>query len=141
VRQELVLISSAARSAIEEHALLVRPFECCGLLSGEDEVITQAHPLRNEAVNPQTRYFASPQDLFAAMRRIRISGQKMLGVYHSHPRTEAYPSATDIEMAFYPEAVYFILSLEPRAELRAFKIDGARIENIEVSLVEPRINF
>jgi proteasome lid subunit RPN8/RPN11 len=70
--------------------------------------------------------------LFAAMRRIRESGQSLLGVYHSHPRTPAYPSASDVEMAFYPEAFYFIISLEPSIELRAFKIEDARIEDIDI---------
>ena len=66
------------------------------------------------------------------MRRIRESGQALLGVYHSHPRTAAYPSASDVEMAFYPEAFYFIISLEPSVELRAFKIEDARIEDVEI---------
>jgi len=64
---------------------------------------------RNDADKPETRYFATPEELFAAMRRIRESGQALLGVYHSHPRTAAYPSASDVEMAFYPEAFYFII--------------------------------
>jgi proteasome lid subunit RPN8/RPN11 len=68
------------------------------------------------------------------MRRIRESGQTLLGVYHSHPRTPAYPSASDVEMAFYPEAFYFIISLEPNVELRAFKIEGSRIEDVQVSI-------
>jgi len=56
----------------------------------------------------------------------------LLGVYHSHPRTPAYPSVSDVEMAFYPEAYYFIISLEPSIELRAFKIEDARIEDVEI---------
>jgi proteasome lid subunit RPN8/RPN11 len=79
--------------------------------------------------------FASPEDLFAAMRRIREADQRLLGIYHSHPRTSAYPSSADVEMAFYPEAFYFIISLESSPDLRAFKIEGARIEDIEVSVV------
>jgi proteasome lid subunit RPN8/RPN11 len=104
------------------------------VLSGANGVITEIHPLRNEADKPETRYFATPEDLFAATRRIRESGQSLLGVYHSHPRSPAYPSASDVEMAFYPEAFYFIISLEPRLELRAFKIEGAKIEDVEISV-------
>ncbi len=127
-----IRITQSVRLAIEEHALKSRPAECCGLLSGRDSVITEIHPLRNDADKPETRYFATPEELFAAMRRIRESGQALLGVYHSHPRTAAYPSASDVEMAFYPEAFYFIISLEPRVELRAFKIEDARIEDVEI---------
>jgi proteasome lid subunit RPN8/RPN11 len=106
------------------------------LLSGTGSFITDLHPLPNGADRPETRYFATPADLFAAMRRIRGANQSLLGIYHSHPRSPAYPSASDVEMAFYPEAVYFIISLEPRIDLRAFKIESSRIEDVEISIIE-----
>ena len=132
VGDELVHITEAVKAAIEEHARREHPAECCGLLSGENGLITDIHLLRNDADKPETRYFATPEGLFAAMRRIRESGQALLGVYHSHPRTPAYPSASDVEMAFYPEALYFIISLEPVVELRAFRIEGSNIEDVEI---------
>ena len=131
-----ISIKDTVRLAIERHALRSRPSECCGLLSGKNGLITDAHPLRNDADRPETRYFASPEDLFSAMRKIREAGQNLLGIYHSHPRAQAYPSAADVEMAFYPEAVYFIISLEPRIDLRAFKIENSRIETLDVAVVE-----
>jgi proteasome lid subunit RPN8/RPN11 len=127
-----IRITEGVRLAIEDHAIRSRPAECCGLLSGGNGLITEIHHLRNDAEKPETRYFATPEELFAAMRRIREAGQSLLGVYHSHPRTAAYPSASDVEMAFYPDALYFIISLEPRVELRAFKIEESRIEDVEI---------
>lgn len=127
-----VQITNLIAAEIEKHARGTNPAECCGLLSGANGVITHIHPLRNDADKPETRYFATPEELFAAMRRIRESGQTLLGVYHSHPRTPAYPSPSDVEMAFYPEAVYFIVSLEPSVELRAFKIEDSKIEDVEI---------
>jgi proteasome lid subunit RPN8/RPN11 len=128
----LVHITDAVKQGIEAHARRALPTECCGLLSGNNGVITDLHPLRNDADKPETRYFATPEDLFAAMRRIRDAEQRLLGIYHSHPRSPAYPSVSDVEMAFYPEAFYFIISLEPRVDLRAFKIERARIEEVAV---------
>ena len=127
-----ISITDTVRAAIQEHALRARPSECCGLLSGKNGSITDIHPLHNDADKPETRYFATPEELFASMRRIREAGQALLGVYHSHPRTQAYPSASDVEMAFYPEAFYFIISLEPQVELRAFKIEDSRIEDVQI---------
>lgn len=127
-------ITEAIRAAMIDHARRALPAECCGLLSGAEGVITDWHPLRNVADKPETRYFATPEELFAAMRRIRDANQKLLGIYHSHPRTPAYPSASDVEMAFYPEAVYFIISLEPQIDLRAYRIEGARIESMQVAV-------
>jgi proteasome lid subunit RPN8/RPN11 len=131
-----ISITDAVRAQIEEHALRARPAECCGLLGGRGGLINDLHPLRNVADTPETRYFASPEDLFTATRRIRDAGNLLLGIYHSHPRSPAYPSASDVEMAFYPTAFYFIISLEPVIALRAFKIEGPRIEAVQVAIVE-----
>lgn len=136
VSDKSIHITDAVKRAVEEHALRERPAECCGLLSGANGIITDIHPLRNEAERPETRYLASPADLFAAMRIMRDAGKRLLGIYHSHPRSSAFPSSSDVEMAFYPEAVYFIISLEPRIEMRAFRIEGAGIEEVTVSVIE-----
>jgi len=135
VNNRLISITDAVMKSMHEHALSARPAECCGLLSGSDGLITSLYPLRNDSERPESRYFASPEDLFSAMRRIRDAGQVLLGIYHSHPRSPAYPSASDVEMAFYPDAFYFIISLEPRLDLRAFRIDRPRIEDVGVAVV------
>jgi len=129
-----ITISDKIKRAMADHAMLSRPEECCGVLSGVNGDITDMYPLRNEAAEPETRYLASPQDLFTAMRRIRRSGQEMMGIYHSHPRSAPYPSPTDVAMAFYPEAFYFIISLEPRLDIRAFRIEDGRIQEAQVAV-------
>ncbi|HKQ03502.1 MAG TPA: M67 family metallopeptidase [Blastocatellia bacterium] len=134
VSERVMKVTEAVRAAIIDHAYGALPAECCGLLSGADGVITDCHPLRNVADRPESRYYATPEELFAAMRRIREARQKLLGIYHSHPRTPAYPSASDVEMAFYPEAAYFIISLEPQLDLRAYRIEGARVESLRVEV-------
>jgi [CysO sulfur-carrier protein]-S-L-cysteine hydrolase len=131
----IVSLTESVRAAIEAQALAASPNECCGLLSGKGQLISAAHPLRNEADRPLTNYFASPEDMFGAMRRMREAAHQMLGIYHSHPRSKAYPSPTDVQMAFYPEAIYFIISLEPRIELRAFKINNAIIKDVSFRVV------
>jgi len=133
---EIIKITAAVKQAIAQQALAVRPFECCGLLSGTRDLICTAHPLRNEAEKAETRYFAAPEDLFAAMKQIREIGEEMAGIYHSHPRSNAYPSAADVEMAFYPEAIYFIIALEPQLDLRAFRISEAGISEVQIMTVE-----
>jgi proteasome lid subunit RPN8/RPN11 len=130
-----VRITEEVRAALEREAKASLPAECCGLLSGADGVITELHPLRNDADRPETRYSAAPDDLFAATRRIREIGHSLLGIYHSHPRTAAYPSTADVEMAFYPEAVYLIISVEPLVDLKAFRIREAAIEDVELEIV------
>jgi proteasome lid subunit RPN8/RPN11 len=133
---ESVAITQEVKEAMEAHALEARPAECCGLLAGDGRVITSLYRLRNEADKPETRYFASPEDLLAAMRKIRQEEQTMMGIYHSHPKSPAYPSKSDVELAFYSDAIYVILSLEPRVEMRAFRIDNGGIDSVPLLIVE-----
>lgn len=114
------------------------PAECCGLIGGRGEQATSLYPLRNVAANPQVAYEAAPEDLFAAQRQMRERGEQLLAIYHSHPRAnEPKPSETDVRLAYYPQAIYFIIGLggaEPA--LRAYRISEAesRWEEVEYAI-------
>ena len=110
-------------------ARAARPAECCGLISGlSDASSAQAvYPLRNVARAPVVSYEAAPEELFAAQRRMRERGEILLAIYHSHPRAaDPAPSERDVELAFYPSAVYFIIGFDEAGAgvLRAFHIDA-----------------
>lgn len=107
------------------HARDRAPEECCGLLGGAGDVAESVYPLRNVATRPEVAYEAAPEELFEAQRRMRARGETLVGVYHSHPRSkEPEPSRTDVRLAFYPEAFYFIIGFDDAGEgvLRAFRI-------------------
>lgn len=115
------------REQIEEmtrHARAAWPQECCGLVAGKDGRATSIYPLRNVAADPAVAYEAAPEDLFAAQRRMRAKGEALLGIYHSHPRSaEPVPSETDVRLAYYPRAVYFIIGFGgDETVLRAFRL-------------------
>jgi proteasome lid subunit RPN8/RPN11 len=122
--------------AMETHALEARPAECCGLLAGDCQIISSIYRLRNEADCPETRYFAAPEDLLAATRMMRQAGETMMAIYHSHPMSPAYPSASDVELAFYSDSIYFIVSLAPEVETRAFRIDNQTITSVEIAIAQ-----
>jgi proteasome lid subunit RPN8/RPN11 len=109
---------------IVAHAQQTSPHECCGLIGGNDARTQTVYPLRNVAADPLVTYEAAPEDLFAAQRAMRDHGEQLLAIYHSHPRSsDPQPSETDVRLAYYPSAVYFIVGLgneEPC--LRAFRI-------------------
>ncbi|MBK9315237.1 MAG: M67 family metallopeptidase [Acidobacteria bacterium] len=123
-------------NAILEQAGSASPSECCGLLSGTDNTVDLCHPLRNNSPEPHLRYFASPEDLFEAMREMREEGRSLVAIYHSHPRGQAYPSQTDIELAFYPDVAYLIQSLDPQPEIRAWRIVDRTVSEIKIEIVE-----
>jgi proteasome lid subunit RPN8/RPN11 len=100
------------------------PAECCGLLGGEKGQARTHYSLRNVAADKTVSYEAAPEDLFTAQRQMRERGEELIAIYHSHPRaTVPFPSETDVRLAYYPQAVYFIVGLAgPQPVMRAFRI-------------------
>ena len=120
----MIRISQTQVNDLVEHARKTSPHECCGLIGGKDARTGTVYPLRNVAADRLVTYEAAPEDLFAAQRAMRDRGEQLLAIYHSHPRSnDPQPSETDVRLAYYPSAVYFIVGLgneEPC--LRAFRI-------------------
>ena len=110
--------------------------EWCGLLAGRDGVITQAFPATNVATHPATSYEIAPEEIFRRMREMRADGLELLGIYHSHPNGKNEPSPRDIELAYYPDAAYFIISpLTGSARpVRAFSIRDGRVAELEIQV-------
>jgi proteasome lid subunit RPN8/RPN11 len=104
------------------------PLECCGLLLGRGRRVERVFRGTNLDRSPVT-YNMDPQELFRAHREMEAQGHEIVAIYHSHPRTRAYPSSTDVAKATYPDAVYLIVSLQDAAapDVRAFRIQDGRI--------------
>jgi proteasome lid subunit RPN8/RPN11 len=119
-----------------DHARAEAPNECCGLIGGRDGELTTLYRAENSEGSP-LRYNLDPQDQFRIMREMEESGEELAAIYHSHTHSPAYPSQTDVNLAFYPEALYLIVSLaEGEPPLRGFRIDrdSGEIEEAELAL-------
>ena len=116
------------RESIIEHAIRDAPRECCGIIAGRDGVPVQVFETRNIAEGNRL-YEIDPQQLIDLEFRLLPEQEvEIIAIYHSHPESPAYPSATDLELAFWPDAIYLICSLaEPeRPDVRGFRLrDGA----------------
>lgn len=121
---------------IFDHCLTERPNEACGLLGGRDEAVLKVYPARNKEQSP-VRYEVEPADLLRIFREIDGADQELVGIFHSHVYTQAYPSQTDVRLAYYPDVLYFLVSLANEREpvLRAFTILDGQINEVEI-LVE-----
>ena len=106
-----------------QHARDEAPLECCGLLAGTDALIDEYVPTRNVRES-EVAYEIDPREHIAARKRLRGHGRSILGAYHSHPRSAAIPSATDIAEAYYDENfVYVIVSLERESpDIRVYRV-------------------
>ena len=121
----MIVLQTSQLNEIFASAREADPAECCGLVGGTIAgTATSVYPLRNIAEQKIVSYEAAPEDLFAAQRRMRERDETLLGIYHSHPRSaDPEPSETDVRLAFYPRAVYFIVGLGgPAPVMRAFRI-------------------
>ena len=110
-----------------EQALASPGLEVCGLLGGRQQQMTTYYPVRNIADNPDKEFLMDPAEQIDVMKKLRASGENMAGIFHSHPCSTAQPSELDRRMAYYPDTIYFILSLltEP-PDLKAWYFDGDR---------------
>ncbi len=108
------------------HAQADVPNECCGIIAGEDGRAVKLFRAINAEASPY-RYSVDPKDLFRIYRECDDNGWSFLAIYHSHTASEAYPSPTDVRLAFWPEACYILVSLRDpeKPVVRAFRIlDG-----------------
>jgi proteasome lid subunit RPN8/RPN11 len=137
----MIKLRSVHVEEMSAHAREMSPAECCGWIGGStDGRASSVYRLRNVATDPMVAYEAAAEDLFAAQKSMRERGEQLLGIYHSHPRApEPVPSVTDVRLAYYPLAVYFIIGLSgTSATLRAFRIDkgAARWEHVEFDVLD-----
>jgi [CysO sulfur-carrier protein]-S-L-cysteine hydrolase len=94
--------------------------------------ITAAYPCGNADASART-YTVEPRDLLKAMRDADARGVEIVGVWHSHTHTDAYPSPTDVRQAVDPAWLYVLVSLrhgEPA--LRAYRIRDGVITEVDV---------
>jgi proteasome lid subunit RPN8/RPN11 len=121
------------------HASAEAPMECCGLLAGRNSTVERIYPMTNADHSP-VRYMIDPKEQFAAIKDMRAKEIEMLAIYHSHPATAAYPSATDVRLAYYPDAVYLIVSLEnpDRPVMKAYRIVENKITTEEIEILGPK---
>ncbi len=111
------------------HVLDALPLEGCGLLAGDPGAGTAeiCYPCRNEAESAKL-YRVDPRDVLRADRDVEARGLVLIGVFHSHTHTDAYPSPTDVTSAPDPGWHYVIVSLRDGApSVRSFRILEGKI--------------
>jgi proteasome lid subunit RPN8/RPN11 len=135
-----IRFNRAQYDEIVAHAHEGFPNEICGILGGRDGQVQAIHRARNVAKTPRIRFTMDPHDILAITDRIDADGLDLLGFYHSHTHTQAYPSPTDVAdwpARWYPDALLLICSLmEPdRPSLRAFQVsESGEITEAEVEI-------
>jgi [CysO sulfur-carrier protein]-S-L-cysteine hydrolase len=122
------VVPAALRGELAAHADAEAPNEACGLLALRDGVAVRYLPGTNEAASPYRFQLkpGSPDDFFLEDEGFELA------VFHSHPTDKAEPSRTDVEnIGLWEGKPYLILS-RPTGELRAWRIEGGKAEELEI---------
>lgn len=140
-------IAASLVQSIIDQARAEDPNESCGLLIGDGTAAAggralRYEPTRNAAASPY-RYEIDPQDLYRLTVATDDADEAFWGIVHSHTHTPAIPSPTDLSLAFYPDALYVLVSLaEDQADqttgmpgLRAWRIVDGDVHEVELEVV------
>ena len=133
---ELVLtIAPALQLEVIAHCLACIPEEACGLLIGNSETGVVDHVTKTENLAHSAMvYTVDPKAYLVADREASKAGLDVIGVYHSHTHTEAYPSPTDVGQAPDPGWHYVLVSLRDTVPvLRSYRIANGVIAEEPVS--------
>ena len=125
-------LDAALVQEIVDQGLREFPNECCGLIAAEGGVPVKVFPMTNADASPVT-YRLDGKEQLRVFDELDERGGDLWAIYHSHTHSEAYPSETDVQLAFYPDARYLLLSLADRAApvLRSFWIRDGEVTEEE----------
>jgi proteasome lid subunit RPN8/RPN11 len=116
------------------HARDDDPNECCGLVASKDGVASAVHRAINAAASP-FRYEIDSKDYLRIYNLIDDADEEVGAIYHSHTRSAAHPSQTDINLALWPDALYIIVSLAAEeADVKAFAIRDRKVEEVALEI-------
>jgi proteasome lid subunit RPN8/RPN11 len=129
-------ISQALVDEMVAHAREDLPNECCGMVAGTDGEATEVIRVENAAASP-LRYEMDPKAQYEAWKSIEDDGRELLAIYHSHTKSAAYPSQTDVNQAVaWPDQVYVIVSLEDAdaPDVKGYWLKDLKIADAEIAI-------
>ncbi len=130
----MLVLPAALRAALLDHAMARPTREVCGLLGGRGQRAWTLYRVSNGAQNPRVEFAMPAGEQIAVFQAMRRRGERLVGIYHSHPNGPPRPSARDLEEAAYPGVAYLIVSMKRRSRpaLRAFVFDGKAFRPLRI---------
>jgi len=119
------------------HARAGYPNEACGILAAANGRVVKHYQTANAAASPYW-FQIDAQEEFAIWREIDDHDWSLYVIYHSHPRSRAYPSQTDVGLARFPGTFYVLISLEDQdhPDIRAYTIEDSIITEVPLIVEE-----
>ena len=129
-------IKQALYDQMVAHAQADAPNECCGMIATRDGEAVTVHEAVNAAASP-LRYEIDGAEQYRIQMAIDDADLDLGAIYHSHTRTAPYPSQTDVNLAFYPDALYIIVGLASGHQplVKAYTIRDGQIGDAPLEIV------
>ena len=127
-------IDAALLERVVDHARRDYPNECCGMIAVRDGRAVAIHEATNIAASP-LRFEVEGREIIRAQDAFEADGAELGAIYHSHTRTDPYPSQTDVNFAAgWPGVEWLIVGVRRDGEptVRSYLIDDGVIEEVEV---------
>ena len=144
--QTMLVIPHARYEEVIAHCRSRYPKEACGLLGGSrlvpaqgpDRVVAQVYLMTNVEDSP-IGYSMDPREQLKVEKAMRGAGQALLGIFHSHTASPAYPSSVDVSLSLGPDVSYVLVSLKDREhpDFKSYRIDGTKVEEEAVRIGGP----
>jgi proteasome lid subunit RPN8/RPN11 len=132
-----VRISRELYDELVAHAREDAPAECCGMVATAGDEAVAVHRAVNVHPRPPLGYEIEGTDQLRIQNAIDDAGHELGAIYHSHTRSAPLPSQTDINLAFYPDALYIIVGVaEAEPDVRAWRIADGAYEPAELTVEE-----
>ncbi len=131
----MLRISAEQLKRVIAHCQEGAPNEVCGFLPGRGDRVTRVRPMTNLEPTPVS-YLMDPKEQLEVFNDMDSEGEELTAIYHSHPHSRPWPSKKDIDMAFYPDSLYLIISLAEGVEVRCFRIAGGQVDEVGI-MIEP----
>ncbi|CAN5457252.1 M67 family metallopeptidase [soil metagenome] len=121
---------------IVAHAVRDAPNECCGMVAVRDGAATAVHATENVAASP-FRFEVDSSELIRLWNDIESAGADVGAIYHSHTRSDPYPSQTDVNFASnWPGVEWIIVGVDKQGqtEVHSYLVDDGQISEVELEL-------
>lgn len=137
----MLTLAPALAEQLVAHAVADLPNECCGMIAGVGGTATRIIRATNSEPSPFF-YVIDPREQMRIMDAIDDAGEDLVAIYHSHTRSAAFPSRTDVELGFFPETPYLIVSIADREApvIRAFLLSRTAPEGEQITEVPVEIS-
>ena len=89
-----IILSQSDKKILTEHAENEKPNESCAILFGKENLVTEVFLAKNIEESP-VNFTISNEQLIEGYKIAEEKELEVIGIFHSHPNSDAYPSNTD----------------------------------------------